>query len=95
MRQTDLYLIRHGQTATNRAHLIQGWNSEPLNARGRWQAECAGKRLAQVGLQALYASPLNRARTPIPAAHWTFGPSPEKFPQGLGRPAEYSPCKEE
>jgi 2,3-bisphosphoglycerate-dependent phosphoglycerate mutase len=61
-KQTDLYLVRHGETATNRAQLIQGWDSEPLNARGRWQAERAGQRLAQVGLQALYASPLDRAR---------------------------------
>ena len=60
--QTDLYLVRHGETATNRARLIQGWNSEPLNALGRWQAERAGARLAQVGLQSLYASPLDRAR---------------------------------
>jgi probable phosphoglycerate mutase len=60
--QTDLYLVRHGETATNRAGLIQGWNSEPLNARGCWQAERAGARLANVRLQALYTSPLDRAR---------------------------------
>ena len=59
---TDLSLVRHGETATNRARLIQGWNSEPLNTLGRWQAECAGARLAQIGLRALYASPLDRAR---------------------------------
>jgi broad specificity phosphatase PhoE len=58
---TDLYLIRHGQTATNQARLIQGWDSEPLNARGRYQAERAGERLAHAGLAALYASPLRRA----------------------------------
>src|SRR5262245_23988731 len=60
--QTDLYLVRHGETATNRARLIQGWNNEPLNTRGRWQAERAAARLAHVGLRALYASPLDRAR---------------------------------
>jgi broad specificity phosphatase PhoE len=59
--QTDLYLIRHGQTATNQARLIQGWDTEPLNARGRWQAKQAGQRLAEAGLVALYASPLRRA----------------------------------
>ncbi|HEU5098763.1 MAG TPA: histidine phosphatase family protein [Roseiflexaceae bacterium] len=59
--QTDLYLIRHGQTATNQARVIQGWDAEPLNARGRWQAEQAGQRLAEAGLAALYASPLRRA----------------------------------
>ena len=60
--QTDLYLVRHGETATNRARLIQGWNNEPLNALGRWQAGRAGARLAQIDLGALYASPLDRAR---------------------------------
>jgi 2,3-bisphosphoglycerate-dependent phosphoglycerate mutase len=60
--QTDLYLVRHGETATNRVRLIQGWDSEPLNARGCWQAERAGARLALAGLRALYASPFDRAR---------------------------------
>ena len=59
---TTLYLIRHGQTATNRAQIIQGWNAEPLNALGRWQAERTGARLAGAGIAALYASPLERAR---------------------------------
>jgi probable phosphoglycerate mutase len=59
--QTDLFLVRHGQTATNQARMVQGWDSEPLNARGRWQAERAGQRLAHAGLVALYASPLRRA----------------------------------
>jgi len=59
---TNLYLIRHGQTATNRAQIIQGWDSEPLNARGRRQAELTGARLAGAGIDALYSSPLGRAR---------------------------------
>jgi len=60
--QTNLYLIRHGQTATNRAQIIQGWDSEPLNARGRRQAELTGARLAEANVGALYSSPLDRAR---------------------------------
>lgn len=60
--QTDLYLIRHGETATNRAHLVQGWGDEPLSERGRWQAERAGARLASVGIEVCYASPIGRAR---------------------------------
>lgn len=62
MTQTTLYLIRHGQTATNRAQIIQGWDHEPLNAHGRWQAARTGERLAGAGIAALYASPLERAR---------------------------------
>lgn len=60
--QTDLYLIRHGETAANRARMVQGPNGEPLNARGRLQAKCTGERLASAGLHALYASPFGRAR---------------------------------
>src|SRR6266508_4004823 len=60
--QTNLYLIRHGQTATNRVQIIQGWDSEPLNARGRRQAELTGARLAEADIGALYSSPLGRAR---------------------------------
>jgi broad specificity phosphatase PhoE len=59
---TDLYLIRHGQTATNRAQIIQGWDSEPLNARGRRQAQLTGARLVQASIGAIYTSPLGRAR---------------------------------
>jgi broad specificity phosphatase PhoE len=59
---TNLYLIRHGQTATNRAQIIQGWDNEPLNARGRQQANLTGEHLAGAGIDALYASPLGRAR---------------------------------
>lgn len=62
MTQTNLYLIRHGQTATNRAQIIQGWDREPLNALGRRQAAATGARLAGAGIAAIYASPLERAR---------------------------------
>lgn len=59
--QTDIYFVRHGQTAANRGWRIQGWNEEPLTDLGRWQAHCVAQRLADLGIQALYASPLLRA----------------------------------
>src|SRR5690348_17255006 len=81
MTQTDLYLIRHGQTATNRAQIIQGWDSEPLNARGRQQAELTGQRLAGAGIAALYASPLGRARETAEIIGRAIGLPPTVIPE--------------
>lgn len=78
--ETTLYLIRHGQTATNRAQIIQGWDREPLNARGRWQAERTGERLAGAGIAALYASPLDRARETATIIGPALGLTPALMP---------------
>ncbi len=75
--ETTLYLIRHGQTATNRAQIIQGWDREPLNARGRWQAERTGERLTGAAIAALYASPLDRARETATIVGRALGLAPE------------------
>lgn len=56
-----LILVRHGETAWNAERRYQGYNSIPLNERGRWQAIQAGKRLASMPVVALYASDVTRA----------------------------------
>ncbi|HHB81085.1 MAG TPA: histidine phosphatase family protein [Aliiroseovarius sp.] len=38
----ELYLMRHGETAWNRAHRHQGWLDSPLTARGQAQARAMG-----------------------------------------------------
>ena len=58
---TRLYLIRHGETAWNLEQRVQGQLDPPLNERGRQQSQAAADRLAQVKLDALYASDLKRA----------------------------------
>lgn len=55
-----LYL-RHGETAWNAEGLAQGRSDIPLNARGLAQAEEAAHALASLGVQAIVASPLERA----------------------------------
>jgi probable phosphoglycerate mutase len=60
--QTDLLLIRHGQTASNRAHRIQGWSSDPLTALGQQQAQYVAERLTTYPISALYTSPLARTQ---------------------------------
>lgn len=60
-----LYLVRHGATANNRADppRLQGRRTDPpLSDEGRQQARHTGQFLAGSGLDAVYSSPLVRAR---------------------------------
>jgi len=57
-----LYLVRHGETDSNRAGLALGRADVPLNGRGLWQAQRLGEALAGEALAAVYTSPLTRAR---------------------------------
>jgi probable phosphoglycerate mutase len=58
---TELILIRHGETAWNRERRMQGQTDTPLSDIGRAQAEAVGRRLAQHPFAALYSSDLARA----------------------------------
>lgn len=58
-----LYLARHGQTEYNRRRLMQGRSIDaPLNETGEAQAGALSDRFEDVHLDAVYASPLKRAR---------------------------------
>lgn len=57
-----LLLIRHGETDWNNERRIQGNTDTPLNANGIMQARQLARRIAGEKLDALYASPLARAR---------------------------------
>lgn len=57
-----IYFVRHGRTEWNAIRRMQGqWNSD-LDDLGREQAEINGRWLAGVGIEALFASPLDRTR---------------------------------
>lgn len=57
-----LLLIRHGETDHNAERLALGRSDVPLNERGRLQAQAlAGALRARYQLDAIYASPLQRA----------------------------------
>ncbi len=58
-----IYIIRHGQTELNHAHVLQGRSDHPLNDNGIAQAREAGARLKSLGIEFshVYSSPLIRA----------------------------------
>ena len=59
---STLILIRHGRTGANADGVLAGWTPGVfLDAEGEAQAARLGERLAEVRLDALIASPLDRA----------------------------------
>jgi phosphoserine phosphatase len=67
-----LFLVRHGETESNRQGLALGRADVPLNDLGRRQAGQLAAALADESLAAVYASPLQRTldtARPIAAAH--------------------------
>lgn len=58
---TELYLIRHGESEWNRHSRYAGQQDVPLSPLGKEQARRAAVRLQSEQLDALYASPLQRA----------------------------------
>jgi broad specificity phosphatase PhoE len=58
----EVLLVRHGETDDNAARRVQGRRDTQLNERGRAQSRALARRLREENLQALYTSPLQRAR---------------------------------
>lgn len=59
---TVIHFIRHGVTASNRERRYMGRSQEALAGDGRLQARRLARRMAGVEIDALYCSPLRRAR---------------------------------
>lgn len=60
-KNTELILIRHGETAWNRERRMQGQTDTPLSDIGYAQAKAVGERLARHPFAAIYSSDLKRA----------------------------------
>ena len=58
-----IYIIRHGQTAKNKAKALQGRSNDPLNEMGRDQAGKVRDWFREQGISfdSVYSSPLSRA----------------------------------
>lgn len=68
-RPVRLCLVRHGETAWNAEHRLQGWTDIALNAKGERQAQALAHELRGLAFDAIVSSPLQRAwRTAQPVA---------------------------
>jgi ribonuclease H / adenosylcobalamin/alpha-ribazole phosphatase len=59
---TRIFVVRHGTTLLNRANRYRGRRDVPLDQGGWEDAWSAARHLDGVGLEAIYSSPLRRAR---------------------------------
>lgn len=58
---TKLYLVRHGETVDNVAHIMQGQTPGELNAKGILQAEEVARKMANEHIDAFVSSDLKRS----------------------------------
>ena len=56
-----IYIVRHGATALNAKHVMQGRLDEPLNKNGRDLAVLTGQAIKGMHFDHCISSPLNRA----------------------------------
>jgi len=78
-------LARHGETEANVAGTWQGATDHPLNERGRRQAVALAEYIAQAypDVEAIYTSPLKRARETAQAVAEKLAGVPVHVDQGL------------
>lgn len=57
-----LYLIRHGETDSNKSYRFQGQTDIELNAKGKAQAQLLAEHFKDIKLDKIYCSSLLRAR---------------------------------
>ncbi|MCW0313975.1 2,3-bisphosphoglycerate-dependent phosphoglycerate mutase [Pantoea ananatis] len=60
---STLILLRHGESLWNRENRFTGWTDVPLTERGMREADAAGKKLMEAGLQpdSIHSSVLSRS----------------------------------
>jgi broad specificity phosphatase PhoE len=76
-----VYLARHGQTAYNHVGRFQGQQAIPLDDTGRAQAAELAERAAGYEFQALWCSPLLRARETADVVAARIGLAPREDPR--------------
>ena len=85
---TEIILIRHGETEWNLSGRWQGHADSPLSTRGVSQAQALSERMSKEGVDAVYASDLERAqhtaRLAGSLANWTLTLMPELRERDLG-----------
>ena len=81
---TDIYIVRHGETTSNRDGLWQGVTDSELTTTGREQVERLSARLDAARFDAVIASDLGRTRATAAALNKPFETSPAWREPDLG-----------
>jgi len=58
-----LIVVRHGETEWNKMKRVQGMTNTPLSQQGQRQARLVARRLRNLRISAIFASPLDRAKS--------------------------------
>ncbi|MCF3963638.1 histidine phosphatase family protein [Streptomyces fuscigenes] len=82
MRTATLFLVRHGETVWHAENRYTGSSDIALTPRGEEQAEALGRWAGAARLDAVYSSPLSRARRTAAPALRAAG-LPENIEEGL------------
>jgi broad specificity phosphatase PhoE len=96
-KSTTIYLVRHGESESNRDGIISGHDNPPLTNMGRKQVKDAKKALQSVKFDVVYSSDLQRARetveiiaeTPIPPHRQLKNLRERNFGSIDGKPDKY------
>src|SRR5205814_9053791 len=59
---TTLYLVRHGESEANAAHVFAGRTDSPLMLKGREQSKVVAKAIRGVAFDRIITSPLSRTK---------------------------------
>jgi broad specificity phosphatase PhoE len=96
-RAMSIFLVRHGETASNAARIIQT-SDAPLSERGILQAERLARRLADLGVEAIATSDYPRALMTAESVRRATGASIDLWPElrersfGALRGRSYAEC---
>jgi broad specificity phosphatase PhoE len=78
---TTIFLARHGESDWNVARRFQGHSDRPLTERGREQAHALADLVASEEIEAVYTSPLSRARETAEIVAARVGLEPVALPE--------------
>ena len=78
---TTIFLARHGESDWNVAKRFQGHSDRPLTERGRQQAHALADLVAAQEIDAVYTSPLSRARETAEIVAARAGLEPVALPE--------------
>lgn len=81
---TRVIIVRHGQSTYNAQKIIQGrCDKSVLTDKGIIDAQQVGKALSEIGIDAFYCSPLQRAKQTAEIIHECLASSPKLEPTDL------------